>query len=52
MKAWMRYGWILDLVTEIPEYGISVSWESEDYSVIDMQGKLYQEGADGGRNTC
>lgn len=33
----------LDLVTEIPEYGISVSWESEDYSVIDMQGKLYQE---------
>ena len=33
----------LDLVTEIPEYGISVSWESDDYSVIDMQGKLNQE---------
>lgn len=33
----------LELVTEIPEYGISVSWESEDYSVIDMQGRLYQE---------
>ncbi len=33
----------LDLVTEIPKYGISVSWESDDYSVIDMQGKLNQE---------
>ena len=33
----------LDLITEIPEYGISVSWESDDYSVIDMQGKLNQE---------
>src|SRR5699024_8434658 len=33
----------LKLVTEIPEDRISVSWESEDYTVIDMQGKLYQE---------
>lgn len=33
----------LNLVTELPAYGISVSWETEDNSVIDMQGKLYPE---------
>ena len=41
----------LDLVTEIPEYGISVSWESGLLSHR-YAGKAVSGGADGGRNTC
>lgn len=36
----------LDLITEIPDTGISVSWETDDYDVVDIQGHLNQEDLD------
>ena len=38
----------LDLITEIPDTGISVSWETDNYDVVDIQGHLNQEDLDGG----
>ena len=33
----------LDLITEIPDTGISVSWQADRYDVIDTQGHLQEE---------
>lgn len=33
----------LDLITKIPDTSIRVSWESDDYSVIDMTGRVKAE---------
>lgn len=33
----------LDLITELPESGINVSWELDRYDVIDIQGNLQEE---------
>ena len=33
----------LDLITEIPDTGISVSWQADRYDVIDVQGHLQEE---------
>ncbi len=33
----------LDLITEIPGKGISVSWELDNYDVMDIQGKIKEE---------
>ena len=33
----------LDLISEIPETGISVSWEIDNYEVMDLQGNLISE---------
>lgn len=33
----------LDLVTEIPDSGITVSWEIDNYDVMDIQGTLQEE---------
>lgn len=33
----------LDLITEIPDTGISVSWQADRYDVIDAQGHLQEE---------
>lgn len=33
----------LDLITEMPETGIRISWELDNYEVIDQQGKLRQD---------
>lgn len=36
----------LDLITEIPETGITIAWELDNYEVMDQQGKLRQEVVD------
>ena len=36
----------LDLITEIPETGITIVWELDNYEVMDQQGKLRQEVVD------
>ena len=33
----------LNLITEIPDTGISVSWELDRYDVMDIKGKLQEE---------
>ena len=33
----------LDLITEMPETGIRISWELDNYEVMDQQGKLRQD---------
>lgn len=33
----------LDLITKIPDTSIWVNWESDDYSVIEMNGKVHSE---------
>lgn len=34
----------LDLITEIPEEGISVYWQLDNYDVMDIQGNLIEDG--------
>lgn len=33
----------LDLITEIPQRGMSVSWETDRYDVVDMQGSIQSD---------
>src|SRR5699024_11982220 len=33
----------LDLITEIPDSGISVSWQLDNYNVMDIQGNIFEE---------
>ena len=33
----------LDLITEIPDSGISVSWQLDNYDVMDIQGNIFEE---------
>ena len=34
----------LDLIAEMPDTGIQVAWETDNYEVIDIQGKIGKEG--------